>query len=109
GVLNGTSNYILTRMEATGAAYAEVLAEAQRLGYAEADPSFDVGGIDAAHKLALLAACAFGVQVDFEGIAIEGIERISFADIEHAADLGFRIKLLGVARALPDGIEARMQ
>ncbi len=109
GVLNGTCNYILTAMEARLAPYGEVLAEAQRLGYAEADPSFDVGGIDAAQKLALLAAAAFGTQVDFGGIAIEGIERVSLADIEHAAELGYRVKLLGVARALPDGLEARMQ
>jgi homoserine dehydrogenase len=109
GVMNGTCNYILTRMEATGAPYAEVLADAQRHGYAEANPAFDVGGIDAAQKLALLSAAAFGARVDFGGIAIEGIERVSLADIEHAAELGYRIKLLGVARALPEGIEARMQ
>ena len=109
GVLNGTCNYILTRMEATGAAYADVLAEAQRLGYAEADPSFDVGGVDAAQKLALLAAVAFGTRIDFPGVAIEGIERVSLADIEQAADMGYRIKLLCVARLTPDGLEARTQ
>jgi homoserine dehydrogenase len=109
GVMNGTCNYILTRMEAEDAPYARVLAEAQRLGYAEADPAFDVGGIDAAQKLALLVATAFGTRVDFDGIAIEGIERVSLADIEHAADMGYRIKLLGVARATDRGIEARMQ
>ncbi len=109
GVMNGTCNYILTQMEATGAAYATVLAEAQRLGYAEADPGFDVGGMDAAQKLALLAATAFGVRPDLDGIAVEGIERVNLADIEHAAGMGYRIKLLGVARRAPAGIEARMQ
>lgn len=109
GVLNGTCNYILTRMEAEDAPYDRVLADAQRLGYAEADPSFDVGGIDAAQKLALLAATAFGTRTDFDGIAVEGIERVSLADIEHAAELGYRIKLLGVAQATPSGVEARMQ
>lgn len=109
GVMNGTCNYILTQMEATGAPYAQALAEAQRLGYAEADPSFDVGGIDAAQKLALLAAIAFGAQVDFAGVAIEGIERVSLTDIEQAADMGYRIKLLGVARMTPEGLEARTQ
>ncbi|MFO1142061.1 MAG: homoserine dehydrogenase [Amaricoccus sp.] len=109
GVMNGTCNYILTRMEAEGAPYAQVLEEAQRAGYAEADPAFDVGGIDAAQKLAILAAIAFGTRVDFGGITVEGIERVSLADIEHAKELGYRIKLLGVARMTPAGLEARMQ
>lgn len=109
GVMNGTCNYILTEMERSGADYAKVLSDAQRLGYAEADPAFDVGGIDAAHKLALLASIAFGTKIDFAGIAIEGIERISLADIRHAKDMGFRIKLLGVARMTSDGLEQRMQ
>ncbi|MFO1104763.1 MAG: homoserine dehydrogenase [Amaricoccus sp.] len=109
GVMNGTCNYILTRMEAEDAPYEAVLEEAKRLGYAEADPSFDVGGIDAAQKLALLAATAFGTRVDYGAISVEGIERVSLADIEHAAELGYRIKLLGVARAAPGGVEARMQ
>ena len=108
GVMNGTCNYILTEMEARGAGYAEMLEEAQRLGYAEADPSFDVGGIDAAHKLALLAALAFGTRVDFAGVQIEGIERVSAADIAQARDMGFRIRLLGVARMTPEGLESRM-
>lgn len=108
GVMNGTCNYILTEMARTGAAFDEVLAEAQRLGYAEADPSFDVGGIDAAHKLALLAAMAFGARVDFDGVTLEGIERITPTDLENAADLGFRIKLLGVARMTEAGLEQRM-
>lgn len=109
GVLNGTCNYILTRMEAGGEAYDDVLADAQRLGYAEADPSFDVGGIDAAHKLALLAALAFGAQVDFDGVKTEGIDHVSLADIRHAGEMGYRIKLLGVARMHRDGLEQRMQ
>ncbi|MEO0682418.1 MAG: homoserine dehydrogenase, partial [Pseudomonadota bacterium] len=81
---------------------------AQRLGYAEADPHFDVGGVDAAHKLALLASMAFGARVDFDGVALEGIERITPDDIAQASDLGFRIKLLGVARMTPSGLEQRM-
>jgi homoserine dehydrogenase len=109
GVLNGTCNYILTRMEAEDAPYAAVLEAAQRLGYAEADPAFDVGGIDAAQKLALLAATAFGTRVDMEGMIVEGIERVGLEDIEHAAELGYRIKLLGVARSTSSGLEARMQ
>jgi homoserine dehydrogenase len=109
GVMNGTCNYILTEMERTGAAYGQVLEAAQKLGYAEADPSFDVGGIDAAQKLALLASAAFGTKVDYEGMAVEGIERVSLEDIEHAAELGYRVKLLGVARLTPRGLETRMQ
>ncbi|MEL6601528.1 MAG: homoserine dehydrogenase, partial [Pseudomonadota bacterium] len=109
GVMNGTCNYILTEMEATGADYADVLRDAQRLGYAEADPTVDVGGIDAAHKLALLSALAFGTKVDFGAIKIEGIERISLSDIRYAAGMGYRIKLLGVARMNADGLEQRMQ
>lgn len=109
GVLNGTCNYILTRMESEDAPYASVLVEAKRLGYAEADPSFDVGGIDAAQKLALLVSIAFGTRVDFGGISVEGIEHVSLADIEHAAELGYRIKLLGVAQPTASGLEARMQ
>jgi homoserine dehydrogenase len=109
GVLNGTCNYILTRMEAEDAPYAAVLEAAQRLGYAEADPAFDVGGIDAAQKLALLSATAFGTRVDMEGMIVEGIERVGLEDIEHAAELCYRIKLLGVVRPTPGGLEARMQ
>lgn len=109
GVLNGTCNYILTEMEKTGADYADVLADAQQLGYAEADPTFDIGGIDAAHKLALLAATAFGTRVDFDGVQTEGIDKVSLADIEHASEMGYRIKLLGVARMHDEGLEQRMQ
>jgi len=109
GVMNGTCNYILTKMDATGASYADVLKEAQALGYAEADPTVDVGGIDAAHKLSLLAATAFGTRVAFDKVEIEGIERITLQDIKNAADMGYRIKLLGVAQQNEDGIEQRMQ
>ncbi len=109
GVMNGTCNYILTVMEATGADYADVLRDAQELGYAESDPTVDVGGFDAAHKLSLLAATAFGTQVDFGGVKIEGIQRITLTDIKNAADMGFRIKLLGVASMNDDGLEQRMQ
>ena len=109
GVMNGTCNYILTTMENTGADYAAVLDDAQKLGYAEADPSFDVGGIDAAHKLALLAATAFGTQVDFAGVKTEGIDKVTLTDIRQAADMGFAVKLLGVARMNADGLEQRMQ
>lgn len=109
GVMNGTCNYIVTEMEKTGANYADVLRDAQELGYAESDPTVDVGGFDAAHKLSLLAATAFGTQVNFGGVKIEGIERISLTDIKNAADMGYRIKLLGVARMNDSGLEQRMQ
>ncbi|HKK36402.1 MAG TPA: homoserine dehydrogenase [Paracoccaceae bacterium] len=108
GVMNGTCNYILSEMEARGADFPEMLEEAQRLGYAEADPVFDVGGIDAAHKLALLAALAYGTRVDFAGVAIEGIEAVTATDIAQARDLGFRIRLLGVAKMTEAGLEQRM-
>ena len=97
GILNGTCNYILTEMEETGADFTDVLADAQKLGYAEADPSFDVGGTDAAHKLAILASLAFGTAVDFSSVYVEGIETITAADIKFAAEFGYRIKLLGTA------------
>jgi len=109
GVLNGTCNYILSEMEASGSDYRDVLADAQRLGYAEADPSLDVGGIDAAHKLAILAALAFGTRIDFGGVVIEGIERITLADIRTARDMGFSIKLLGLARMHDTGLEQRVR
>ena len=104
GVLNGTCNFILTEMARTGRDYPAVLAEAQAKGYAEADPAFDVGGIDAGHKLALLAALAFSCRVDFGGVAIEGIERVTLADIRSAASFGFVVKLLGVARMAGGGV-----
>jgi homoserine dehydrogenase len=108
GILNGTCNYILTVMRERGREFAEVLADAQRLGYAEADPSFDVDGIDAAHKLAILAALAFGRPVAFAAVHVEGIRHLSALDIAFAGELGYRIKLLGLARRTPAGIEARV-
>jgi len=98
GILNGTCNFILTKMENEGADYADVLKEAQQLGYAEADPTFDVEGIDTAHKLAILAAMAFGSKIRFDQVFTEGISKITSADIEAAAELGYRIKLLGIAK-----------
>jgi homoserine dehydrogenase len=108
GILNGTCNYILTEMEATGASFADVLKDAQKLGYAEADPALDVGGGDTAHKLALLSSLAFGTQPDLDSVQVEGIEHITPADIHFASEFGFRIKLLGVARRLPGGIDQRV-
>jgi homoserine dehydrogenase len=108
GILNGTCNYILTVMRERGREFADVLAEAQKLGYAEADPAFDIDGIDAAHKLAILAALAFGRPVAFDAVYVEGIRRVSALDIAFAAELGYRIKLLGLARRTEAGIEARV-
>ncbi|MGE0119703.1 MAG: homoserine dehydrogenase [Dongiaceae bacterium] len=108
GILNGTCNYILTTMRRTGREFADVLAEAQRLGYAEADPSFDVDGVDTAHKLAILTAVAFGCEVDFAGVHVEGIRNVSAMDIAYAEELGYRIKLLGSARPTEHGIEQRV-
>ena len=108
GILNGTCNFILTTMREGGGAFADVLAEAQRLGYAEADPSFDIDGIDAAHKLAILAALAFGRPVSFESVHVEGIRCISPLDVAFAAEFGFRIKLLGLAQQTERGIAARV-
>ena len=108
GILNGTCNYILTRMQSEGHDFAEVLKDAQALGYAEADPTFDVGGFDTAHKLSLLTTLAFGTQVAFDQVHVEGIEGITPADIEAADGLGYRIKLLGVAMKTDSGIEQRV-
>jgi homoserine dehydrogenase len=108
GILNGTCNYILTVMRDQGSDFPDVLADAQRLGYAESDPSFDIDGIDAAHKLAILAALAFGRPVDFNSVHVEGIRAISALDIGFAGELGYRIKLLGIARQTDAGIEARV-
>lgn len=108
GILNGTCNYILTEMEATGRAFAEVLAEAQRLGYAEADPTMDVGGFDAAHKISILAALAFGCAPNFAAAEIEGIDQIDLLDIRLARDLGYRIKLVASADRSPDGVLVRV-
>ncbi|MBI3513139.1 MAG: homoserine dehydrogenase [Proteobacteria bacterium] len=109
GILNGTCNYILTTMRESGREFADVLAEAQKLGYAEADPSFDVDGVDAAHKLAILAAVAFGAAIDFPALRIEGIRHVSAADIAYADELGYRIKLLGIAHRSSIGLEQRVQ
>ena len=108
GILNGTCNYILTEMRKSGREFADVLADAQRLGYAEADPSFDVDGIDAAHKLAILAGVAFGCEINFAGVQVDGIRNVSAVDIYFAEELGYRIKLLGIARPTEFGIEQRV-
>lgn len=108
GILNGTSNFILTSMRETGREFGEVLGEAQALGYAEADPSFDVDGIDTAHKLAILTGLAFGCEVDFDGVYVEGIREISALDVEYANELGYRIKLLGLSRTTDGGVEQRV-
>ena len=108
GILNGTCNYILTQMRERGREFAEALSEAQKLGYAEADPSFDVDGVDAAHKLAILAALAFGRPVDFGSVHVEGIRHISALDIRLAEELGYRIKLLGLAAQTEAGVETRV-
>jgi len=108
GVMNGTCNYILTQMQATRQGYNALFDEADKLGYLEADPNLDVGGIDAGHKLALLSSIAFGTQVDFESVELEGISAITLEDIDAAADMGYRIKLLGVAQMTGRGLEQRM-
>lgn len=108
GILNGTCNYILTRMKDDGQPFDAVLADAQRAGYAEVDPTFDVDGHDTAHKLAILTSLAFGVEVSFENIYLEGIRTISLEDIEAADELGYKIKLLGVALLTETGIEQRV-
>ncbi len=108
GILNGTCNYILSQMRDTGRPFDEVLAEAQALGYAEADPSFDIDGIDTAHKLAILTAVAFGTEVDLPSVHVEGIRHIGALDITYADELGYAIKLLGIARRAEDGIEQRV-
>lgn len=109
GILNGTSNYILTEMRLTGRNFGEVLLEAQAKGYAEADPTFDIDGIDAAHKLSILTALAFGVRSDFSKMDISGIRHITTQDIELAQELGFRIKLLGIARRIGDKITQSLE
>ena len=108
GILNGTCNYLLTAMRETGRSFDDLLAEAQALGYAEADPSTDVDGIDTAHKLALAASLAFGCEVDFQAVYVEGIRHTSPLDIAFAEELGYRIKLLGSARVTDDGLEQRV-
>ncbi len=108
GIINGTGNFILTEMRDKGRDFADVLAEAQALGYAEADPTFDVEGIDAAHKLTILAALAFGIPLQFERCFTEGISQIDALDVTYAAELGYRIKHLGIARRAAAGIELRV-
>ena len=108
GILNGTCNYILTQMQESGRDFAAVLQEAQGLGYAEADPSFDVDGVDAAHKLAILTSIAFNCAVDFEAVHVEGIRHVTDHDIAFARELGYRIKLLASARTTPHGVEQRV-
>ncbi len=108
GILNGTCNYILTAMRENGREFDDVLAEAQALGYAEADPGFDVDGVDAAHKLAILASLAFGCEIDFDAVHTEGIRHVSLMDIRFAEELGYRIKLLGIAVRAAGGVERRV-
>ena len=108
GIINGTCNYMLSAMSDDGREFDDVLAEAQKLGYAEADPSFDIDGIDAAHKLTILAAIAFGIPLQFERVYIEGIRHVARADVEYAKRLGYRIKHLGIARQGERGIELRV-
>jgi len=108
GIINGTGNFILTEMRDEGREFEDVLAEAQRLGYAEADPSFDVEGIDAAHKLTILAAIAFGIPLQFDKAYIEGITHITRADVMYAEELGYRIKHLGISRRKGNGVELRV-
>jgi len=108
GIINGTGNFILTEMRDKGRDFADVLAEAQSLGYAEADPTFDVEGIDAAHKLTILASIAFGIPLQFDKVYTEGISRITAEDVRYAEELGYRIKHLGLARRTPQGVELRV-
>ncbi|MGB4468149.1 MAG: homoserine dehydrogenase, partial [Azovibrio sp.] len=108
GIINGTTNFILSEMRDKGLPFAEVLKEAQRLGYAEADPTFDIEGIDAAHKATLIASVAFGIPVQFDKAYVEGITQLQAADIKYAEQLGYRIKLLGIAKRRDDGVELRV-
>jgi homoserine dehydrogenase len=108
GIINGTSNFILTEMRDKGRSFADVLGEAQALGYAEADPTFDIEGVDAAHKLTILSSIAYGIPLQFKQTYIEGISRITANDVSYAAELGYRIKLLGIARRTEQGIEQRV-
>ncbi len=108
GIINGTSNYILTTMREKGASFADVLADAQRLGYAEADPTFDINGTDAAHKITLVSAIAFGTPVNFDAAYVEGIDTLAAEDIAYAEEMGYRIKLLGITKRRKEGIELRV-
>ena len=108
GIINGTTNFILSEMRDKGLPFAEVLKEAQALGYAEADPTFDIEGIDAAHKLTIMASIAFGIPVQFDKASVEGITKLDSKDIKYAEQLGYRIKLLGITRRTGDGVELRV-
>ena len=108
GIINGTTNFILSEMRDKGLAFADVLKEAQRLGYAEADPTFDIEGVDAAHKATIMSAIAFGIPMQFDKAHIEGISRLDAADIKYAEELGYRIKLLGIAKRKEKGVELRV-
>ena len=108
GIINGTSNFILTEMRDKGSAFADVLAEAQRLGYAEADPTFDIEGHDAGHKLTIMSAIAFGIPMQFDKCYLEGISSLTSEDIRYAEELGYRVKLLGITRRAANGIELRV-
>jgi homoserine dehydrogenase len=108
GIINGTSNFILSEMRAKGAGFADVLKEAQQRGYAEADPTFDVEGVDAAHKLTIISAIAFGIPMQFDKVYTEGIAKLTQEDIRYAEELGYRIKLLGITRRTAEGIELRV-
>lgn len=108
GIINGTGNFILTEMRDKGREFSDVLSDAQRLGYAEADPTFDIEGVDAAHKLTILASIAFGIPLDFEKVAMEGITAITPRDVTYADELGYRIKHLGIAKRTDRGIELRV-
>ena len=108
GIINGTSNFILSEMREKGSSFADVLARAQKLGYAETDPTFDIEGVDAAHKLTIMAAIAFGIPMQFDKVYTEGISRLTKEDIRYAEELGYRIKLLGITRRTAKGIELRV-
>jgi homoserine dehydrogenase len=108
GIINGTTNFILSEMRSKGLDFASVLQEAQKLGYAEADPTFDIEGVDAAHKATIMSAIAFGIPVQFDKAYVEGITKLSSQDIKYAEQLGYRIKLLGIAKRRPEGIELRV-
>ena len=108
GIINGTTNFILSEMRSKGLDFSAVLQEAQRLGYAEADPTFDIEGVDAAHKATIMSAIAFGIPVQFDKAYVEGITKLSSQDIKYAEQLGYRIKLLGIAKRRPEGIELRV-
>jgi homoserine dehydrogenase len=108
GIINGTSNFILSEMREKGSNFGEVLAQAQKLGYAETDPTFDIEGVDAAHKLTIMAAIAFGIPMQFDKVYTEGISRLTKEDIRYAEELGYRIKLLGITRRTANGIELRV-